>query len=141
MNLYKEYRFYNCVLISGTSGKCYKTRIPKGDRFYEYMRKHITAEKVEGQTKVMIDNVVVEDPDKTFFDDIAFSFTLKTEMFVKDYADVVSSYSMMIERVELNSINVSGRAYRNSTWTLTLFELQIPYHTRFHIEENTDESV
>ena len=135
LTLYKDFRFVRGMFISEVSEKSYKISIPKGDRFYSYMKKHFINEKVEGLTKEMIDEIIIEDPDKTFFDEA--TFTLNTDMLAA-LGNTVYAFGITIKRLKLNEINVSRKAYQDGKWILTLFELEIPYQTDIDIKELKD---
>ena len=135
LTLYKDFRFVHGMFISELSGKTYKISIPKGDRFYGYMKKHFVNEKVEGLTKEMIDDIIIEDPDKTFFDET--TITLNTDM-VAANGNTFYTFAITIKKLKLNEINVSKRAYQDGKWLLKLFELQIPYQTDIDIKEIKD---
>lgn len=136
MQLYHDYRFFRGCFESNTSGKVYKITIPKHDRFYEYMKPYFTSEKVTGQTKVMIDDLIVEDPDRLFFDER--TFTLNTLLLATDKKDIAHSFNVTIKGLQLNKTQTSRIAYADGRWMLSLYELQIPYCASIDIVENTD---
>lgn len=136
MNLYKEYHFSHGILTATDTEKEYSFSISKNDRFYYYMKKHITKEKVEGLSYEKIDDIYIEDKDKTFFDEK--SFTLKAAMFVTDKNDYVQSYVLTIKNVKFIADNVSTKSYENGAWKLGLYSLELPWQTNIDIVEITD---
>ncbi|MBD5396093.1 MAG: hypothetical protein HDR71_17970 [Lachnospiraceae bacterium] len=66
LNMSNDYRFTQGRFVSVESGKEYKFRISKDDRFYDYMRKYISNGKVDSMVKVGIDELFVKDSDTTF---------------------------------------------------------------------------
>lgn len=66
IKVYKEYRFAFGKLVATDTGKEYTFSISRNDRFYHAMEKHITKEKVEGLSYANIDDIYIEDKDKTF---------------------------------------------------------------------------
>ena len=136
INLYKEYHFSHGILTATDTEKEYSFSISKNDRFYYYMKKHITKEKVEGLSYEKIDDIYIEDKDKTFFDEK--SFTLKAAMLVTDKNDYVQSYVLTIKNVKLIADNVSTKSYENGAWKLGLYSLELPWQTNIDIEEITD---
>lgn len=133
---YKEYRFAPGTLTATNTGKEYTFYISKHDRFYDYMKKHIIKEKVESLTYENIEDISIEDTDKTFFNEK--SFTLSTIMLVTDQNDYVYSYALTIKNVKLKENNFSTKAYSNGSWKLGLYSLEIPYQTDIDIVEITD---
>lgn len=136
MNLYKEYHFSHGILTATDTEKEYSFSISKNDRFYYFMKKHITKEKVEGLSYEKIDDIYIEDKDKTFFDEK--SFTLKAAMFVTDKNDYVQSYVLTIKNVKFIADNVSTKSYENGAWKLGLYSLELPWQTNIDIVEITD---
>ena len=98
------------------------------------MKKHIIKEKVESLTYENIEDISIEDTDKTFFNEK--SFTLSTIMLVTDQNDYVYSYALTIKNVKLKENNFSTKAYSNGSWKLGLYSLEIPYQTDIDIVEN-----
>lgn len=133
---YKEYRFAPGTLTATNTGKEYTLYISKHDRFYNYMEKHIIKEKVESLTYENIDDLSIEDTDKTFFNEK--SFTLSTIMLVTDKNDYVYSYALTIKNVKLIANNVSTKSYENGAWKLGLYNLELPWQTDIDIVEITD---
>lgn len=131
MRLFTKYYFSQSFFVSETSGKKYKITIPKGDRFYEYMKPHFIDEGVIEQTPEMIDEIYIEDSDKSFFNE--GSFSLDTIMYGIDKNEVVYSFTVLIKGLKLNQTTSSKVRYDNGEWKLSLFELQIPYHTSIDI--------
>ena len=136
INLYKEYHFSHGILTATDTEKEYSFSISKNDRFYHYMKKHITKEKVESLTYENIDAISIEDTDKTFFNEK--SFTLKAAMLVTDKNDYVQSYALTIKNVKLIANNVSTKSYENGAWELGLYSLELPWQTDIDIVEITD---
>lgn len=136
VQLYDEYHFFHGYFEADNSGKKYKIIIPKYDRFYKYMMPHFSNEKVVAQTNVMIDDIIIDDMDKSFFNEK--TFTLNTLMLAKDKTNVVHSFSVEIKGLKLNKTRTSKIAYEDGKWILSLFELQIPYCASIRIVENTD---
>ena len=134
--LYKDFRFVHGKLLSSNSANTYKIIIPKGDRFYDYMKKHFAKEKVEGLTREMIDEIIIEDPDKTLLGEK--SFTLLTDMLAAR-GNTVYAFNVTIKGIKLNEISVSKKAYQDGKWILNLFEFEIPYQTDIHIKVMQDE--
>lgn len=137
LNLYKSYRLSMVKLVSNTSGTVYEATISKQDRFYQYMKDYIIAERVEGQTKEPIDELSVKDPNKTFLSED--TFTLTAVLMAEDSNEVSYSYDFAITRVQFNFLKNSKCEYANGWWNLTLPELQIPYHTVIEIKERKDD--
>ena len=69
IKVYKEYRFAFGKLVATDTGKEYTFSISRNDRFYHAMEKHIIKEKIEGLSYANIDDIYIEDKDKTFFDE------------------------------------------------------------------------
>ena len=136
LSSYKDFRFVHGKLLSSHSEKAYKIMIPKDDRFYDYMKKHFAREKVEGLTREMIDEIIIEDSDKTLVGEQ--SFTLVTDMLASK-GNTVYTFSIMIKGIKLNEIGVSKKIYQDGKWVLNLFEFEIPYQTVIHINEMQDE--
>ena len=113
LTLYKDFRFVRGMFLSEVSEKSYKISIPKGDRFYRYMKKHFIYEKVVGLTKEMIDEIIIEGPDKTFYDET--TFTLNTDI-LATLGNTVYAFGITIKRLKLNEINVSRKAYQDGKW-------------------------
>ena len=126
---YKEYRFAFGKLVATDTGKEYTFSISRNDRFYHAMEKHITKEKVEGLSYANIDDIYIEDNDKTF---------LKAAMLVTDKNDYVQSYALTIKNVKLIANNVSTKSYENGAWKLGLYSLELPWQTDIDIVEITD---
>lgn len=104
--------------------------------FIIIMEKHITKEKVEGLSYENIDDIYIEDKDKTFFDEK--SFTLKAAMLVTNKNDYVQSYALIIKNVKLIANNVSTKSYESDAWKLGLYSLELPYQTDIDITEVQD---
>lgn len=133
---YKKYRFALGKLVATDTGKEYKFSISRNDQFYHNMEKHITKEKVEGLSYENIDDIYIEDKDKTFFAEK--TFTLKAAMFVTDKNNYVQSYTFTIKNVKFIANNVSTKSYENGTWKLGLYSLELPYQTDIDIIEVQD---
>ena len=136
INLYKEYHFSHGILTATDTEKEYSFSISKNDRFYHYMKKHITKEKVESLAYENIDAISIKDTDKTFFNEK--SFTLKATMLVTDKNDYVQSYVLTIKNVKLKRNNFSTKSYEGKTWKLGLYSLELPWQTDIDIVEITD---
>jgi len=136
IKVYKEYRFALGKLVATDTGKEYTFSISRNDRFYHAMEKHITKEKVEGLSYANIDDIYIEDKDKTFFDEK--TFTLKAAMLVTDKNDYVQSYALTIKNVKLIANNVSTKSYDNGAWKLEMYDLELPWQTTIDIVEITD---
>ena len=132
INLYKEYHFSHGILTATDTEKEYSFSISKSDRFYHYMKKHIIKEKVDGLTHETIDNISIEDADKTFFNEK--SFTLSTIMPVTDRNDNVSLYKLTMKNVNITPNNVSKKGYDNGTWKLEMYDLELPWQTTIDID-------
>ena len=132
INLYKEYHFSHGILTATDTEKEYSFSISKNDRFYHYMKKHIIKEKVDGLTHETIDNISIEDADKTFFNEK--SFTLSTNMLVTDRNDNVSLYKLTVKNVNITPNNVSKNGYDNGAWKLEMYDLEIPWQTAIDID-------
>lgn len=132
INLYKEYHFSHGILTATNTGKEYLFFISNNDRFYHYMKKHIIKEKVDGLTYETIDNISIEDADKTFFDEK--SFTLSTIMPVTDRNDNVSLYKLTMKNVNITPNNVSKKGYDNGAWKLEMYDLELPWQTTIDID-------
>lgn len=135
INLYKEYHFSRSILTATDTGNEYSFFISNNDRFYHYMKKHIIKEKVDGLTYETIDNISIEDPDKTFFNEK--SFTLSTIMPVTDRNDNVSLYKLTMKNVNITPNKVSKKGYDNGTWKLEMYDLEIAWQTDIDIVEIT----
>ena len=135
-NSCKEYRFAQGTLVSTESGKVYNFRLDRNDRFYTYMKPHISAGGVQGQTKVMIDTLTIEKTDKSFLDEK--SFTLNALILAKDNNDMVWAYEITINNVKMNYIDVSKLSYENGDLVCNLYEMVIPYHTKIKVTERVD---
>ena len=133
LNAYKEYRFTQGTLTSKENGKVYCFRLDKNDRFYTYMKPHISAGGVQGQTKVMIDKLTVEKTDRTFLDEK--SFTLNALILAKDNNDMVWSFEVTINNVKMNHIDVSKVSYENGDLVCILYQMEVPYHTKINVVE------
>lgn len=136
INLYKEYHFSHGILTATDTEKEYSFSISKNDRFYHYMKKHIIKEKVDELTHETIDNISIEDADKTFFNEK--SFTLSTIMLVTDRNDNVSLYKLTVKNVNITPNNVSKNGYDNGAWKLEMYDLEIPWQTAIDIVEKAD---
>lgn len=132
-NLYNEYRFTQGKLISTQSGKKYEFNLDRQDRFYTYLKPHITNGKVTGLTKLMIDTLAVKDTDKSFWDENTFS--LNTIILARDNSGVYYSYEISIKNIKINRVDVSKLSYENERWICTLCEMEIPYQTNIDIVE------
>lgn len=132
-NLYDEYRFTQGKLISSQSGKKYEFNLDRQDRFYTYLKPHITNRKVTRQTKLMIDTLAVKDTDKSFWDENTFS--LNTIILARDNSGVYYSYEISIKNIKINRVDVSKLSYENERWICTLCEMEIPYQTNIDIVE------
>ena len=132
INLYKEYHFSHGILTATDTEKKYSFSISKNDRFYHYMKKHIIKEKVDGLTHETIDNISIEDADKTFFNEK--SFTLSTLMPVTDRNDNVSLYKLTMKNVNITPNNVSKKGYDNGAWKLEMYDLELPWQTTIDID-------
>lgn len=132
INLYKEYHFSHGILTATDTEKEYSFSISKNDRFYHYMKKHIIKEKVDELTHETIDNISIDDADKTFFNEK--SFTLSTIMLVTDRNDNVSLYKLTVKNVNITPNNVSKNGYDNGAWKLEMYDLEIPWQTAIDID-------
>lgn len=133
---YKEYRLALGKLVATDTGKEYTFSISRNDQFYHEMEIHITKEKVEGLSYANIDDIYIEDKDKTFFDEK--TFTLKATMLVTDKNDYVQSYALTIKNVKLIANNVSTKSYEKETWKLGLYSLELPWQADIDIVEIHD---
>jgi len=136
LNVCKEYRLSSIKFVSNDTEKEYEVTLDRHDRFYGYMKPHIIKEQIKSLTPIMIDEISIKDPDKTFFAEK--TFTLRAVLLVTDKCDVVSSYSFVMKRLSIKNVGVSRIKYEDGMWILTLYELQIPYHTDIDIEEFID---
>lgn len=132
INLYKEYHFSHGILTATDTEKKYSFSISKNDRFYHYTKKHIIKETVDGLTHETIDNISIEDADKTFFNEK--SFTLSTLMPVTDRNDNVSLYKLTMKNVNITPNNVSKKGYDNGAWKLEMYDLELPWQTTIDID-------
>lgn len=130
-NLYKEYHFFKSKLTSIKNGKSYTIHLDKNDRFYSYLKPHLTTGKVSALTKLMIDKLTVEDTDRTFLNEDYFS--LNTTILAKDSNDTFYAYELSIKKLKINRINVTKQSYENSNSTLSLCEMEIPYLTDINV--------
>ena len=136
INAYKEYRFTKIKLISKQSGRVYDLRLEKDDRFYVYLKPYIVAENVDNSVKLMVDDMIIEDINKTFFEEDAFAF--QAIMLAKDKNDYVYGYEFSIENVRFNHLNVSKQKYENNYLICSLYEMVIPSHTKIELSERLD---
>lgn len=136
INAYKEYKFAHGKLVATDTEKEYSFSISRNDRFYHYMKKHIIKEKVDGLTHETIDDISIEDADKTFFNEK--SFMLNTVMLVTDRNDNVNSYMLTMKNVKITPNNVSKKKYDNNSWNLEMYDLEIPWQTNIDIAEVQD---
>lgn len=120
-------------MTSKENGKVYCFRLDKNDRFYTYMKPHISAGGVQGQTKVMIDKLTVEKTDRTFLDRKAF--ILNALILAKDNNDIVWSFEATINNVKMNHIDVSKVSHENGDLVCTLYQMEVPYHTKINVVE------
>ena len=131
LNTCKEYHFSHGFFISTDSQERYPFIIPVDDRFYIYMKDHIANEYVTGQTKEIIDKIIITDSSKSFFSER--NFTLKAIILITDLNNVVTAYDFQINNVSLHETQFSSTSYNTDSWELSLYELQIPYKTQFSI--------
>lgn len=136
INLYKEYRFALGKLVATDSGKEYTFFISRNDRFYHNMEKHIIKEKVESLSCENIDEIYIEDKDKTFLNEK--TFTLNAVMLVTDKNNYIQSYSLTIKNVKLKANNFSTNLYENGFWKLGLYSLELQWRTDIDIVEISD---
>ena len=133
LDMYKEYRFAQANLISTQSGKIYKCRFDRNDRFYLYLKPYIKAGGVSELTNLMIDMLVIENFDETFFEEK--SFTFNAIILAKDKQDCVWSYNININNIKINRVNVTKLSYENENLVFTLCQMEIPYRTKIDIVE------
>lgn len=133
---YKEYRFEHRKLVAADTGKEYTFFMKPDDRFYHYMEKHIMKEKVESLTYEYIDEILIEDVEKTFFNES--SFTLNTIMLVTDKSNCVQAYTLTIKNVKLKVDSSSTKSYKNGVWRLVLYKLELPGQTDIDIVKSED---
>lgn len=100
------------------------------------MEEHIKKEKVDSLTHETIDNISIEDADKTFFDEK--SFTLNTIMLVTDRNDNVNSYMLTMKNIKITPKDISKKRYDNNSWNLEMYDLEIPWQTNIDIAEVQD---
>ena len=132
-NFCKEYRFSEAKLTSSKSGNVYNFRLDKNDRFYSYIKPHIIAGKVEGQTKLMVDTIEIDDGDTTFLNDSPF--LLEAIILAKDGSGLYTAFEMSIKNIRINQIDVSRMTYQDGCLILSLYEMVIPYQTEISIKE------
>lgn len=138
MNLSKEYKLIQCKFISTKTNKMYEASIQDDDRFYNYIRPFIIKEKVAGETTFLIDELIVKDCDKTFFEEKQFLF--EAILLVEEEKDNYIAYSFKISKaISFDVIGTSKREYKNNMWKLTLHGLKVPYNTDVEICELVDE--
>ena len=133
LDLYKEYRFTQANLTSTQSGKIYNCRFDRNDRFYSYLKPYIKTGGVLELTNLMIDMLVIENFDETFFEEK--SFTFNAIILAKDKEDIVWSYDITINNIKINRVNVSKLSYENKDLVLTLCQMEIPYRTEINISK------
>lgn len=133
---YKEYTFTHGILISTDTRKEYKFSISDNDRFYHYMEKYIIKEKVEKLSYENIDNIFIEDSDKTFFNEK--SFILNIGVVLTDLEDNLYLYTLTMKNIKLKENKFSTKYYRNDYWELGLYSLEMPYQTDIFIKEVQD---
>lgn len=129
----KNYCFALGKLIADNSGKEYDIYLEEDDRFYIYIKQHIIKSKVDSVTEVRIDELVVTDPDKTFFEDKIF--TLNTKMLVTNALDIMYAYDLKIKGVSMVDVDAFNRKYNDDEWSLSMCALKIPYNTKIVISE------
>ncbi|MBQ6994471.1 MAG: hypothetical protein IJN64_08310 [Lachnospiraceae bacterium] len=138
LNIYKEYKFINGKFTATKTGNEYEFSLKDDDRFYIYLKPYIINEKVEGLTHLMIDEIVISDANNTFFEEK--SFTLNATILAKDQNNFMCPFTLTMKKaVKLNDIKTSKKSYRNGEWSLTLYELEIPYKTDIDIAEVTED--
>ena len=134
--LIKEYRFSKGRLTSANPEAEYKIRIPNQDRFYGCMKKHIINEGVSGLTELMIDEIIIDDQDKTFPSE--GPFTLDAIILATGKDGLTRSYNFTAKGVKLKNTSFSKLSYADGKYTLRFYQLHIPYNTEFKIEELTE---
>ena len=81
----------------------------------------------------MIDKLTVEKTDRTFLDEKAF--TLNALILAKDNNDIVWSFEVTINNVKMNQIDVSKVSHENGDLVCTLYQMEVPYHTKINVVE------
>lgn len=130
LNLYKEYRLSLGKFISDSSKKEYKFDIEDNDRFYIYMKQHINNGQINGKTQIIVDELFIEDADKTFFDEE--SFTLEAKLFVTTKQDIVYVYDLIMRNVKIVHITQSKSKY-DGNWVLKMYAMEIPANTEITV--------
>lgn len=67
LGICSDYWFSHGKFISAKTGKEYKFRIGKGDRFYENIKQYIMEGKVNSITDIKIDELFITDSKGEFF--------------------------------------------------------------------------
>jgi hypothetical protein len=135
-NLCKEYRFAKAKLTSSKSGKVYEFRLDKYDRFYTYIKPHIVAGKVEGQTKLMVDTIEIPNADSAFLND--GPFLLEAIILANDGSGLYMAFELSIKNIRINQVDVSRMTCQDGCLILSLYEMVIPYQTEISIKECVD---
>lgn len=135
MKSYEKYRLKG-KLISKQSGKIYDFRIDENDRFFSYIKPYLIDEKTSSTTKLMIDDLVVTDKDRTFLSDNSENrFKIEAVLIATDSQDMVYGFELVIDNIKFNTINVSKFSYENDNWKCSLFEMEMPAYTKINIVE------
>ena len=135
-NLCKEYRFAKAKLTSSKSGKVYNFRLDKYDRFYSYIKPHIVAGKVEGQTPLMVNTIEIPNADSAFLND--GPFLLEAIILASDANGVYMAFDLSIKNIRINQVDVSRMTYQDDCLILSLYEMVILYQTEISIKECVD---
>ncbi len=132
INACKEYRFVRGKLVALETGKEYPFYISENDQFYRRMKKYIVQERIEGLTCENINEITVEDSEKTLFEEKRF--ILKANMFTTDKNNCVDLYRIEIKNVKLIVNDFSKKSYNGGGWKLELCSLEFPYQTKIDME-------
>lgn len=135
-NLCKEYHFAEAKLTSSKSSKVYNFRLDEYDRFYSYIKPYIVAKKFEGQKKLMVDTIEIDDGDTTFLNDSPF--LLEAIILANDGSGLYTAFELSIKNIRINQVDVSRMTCQDGCLILSLYEMVIPYQTEISIKECVD---
>lgn len=130
----KIYFKKGCFLAS--DNRTYNFDIDENDRFYQSINSYISTGIVESSTNILIDKIIITDPDGDFFQNDVF--VLRARMMMENEISnnkIIKSYSIEIERVAFNDTTSIAKNYNNGKWEISLGELKIPYQTDILVKE------
>ena len=124
MNSCKEYWFSHGKFISPKTGKEYRFRIGKGDRFYKYIRQHIMNGEVNGIADIKIDELFITDPNGIFLQEQ--SINIDTLMIVEYRNNKCYTYKLVMNNVSIVDITLYGLKDSDVERMISLCTLKIP---------------